>query len=277
MRVLITNDDGADAYGLSVLQGIAESLTDDVWVVAPQQSGASRSIALHAPIRVHQHSARFYEVHGTPTDCVRVAVFDILKDCRPALILSGVNHGQNVGGDIFPSGTVAAAIQGSSLGIPSIALSQALPPYEDTTEIFWDAAQIFGPTIVRALVDSGAADQTVLNVNFPACRARDVRAVLVTSQGFEGCSATLASSCTDSCEGDHYWMRFRARDEAAEGTDLHAIANGSVSVTPLQIDMTVHSLIENLKDDLGVISARSRERKPLTKADVRRRLTLVRS
>lgn len=277
MRVLITNADGMDAHGLTVLVRIAHSLTDDVWTVAPEheQSGTSRSLTLHAPVRVTEREPRRFAVRGTPTDCVRIAVLDLLCDHAPDLLLSGVNHGQNIGEDIALSGTVAAAVQGRSLGIPSIALSQAVPSFAHGTEVNWDAAEIFGPAVVRALVESDAAHQAVINVNFPGCKASAVRAVQVTVQGFHDRSCAHVSHCVDPRGVPHYWMCFHdIADEPTVGTDLSAIAHDCVSITPLQIDLTHHGLIEAIRKDLGVVRPEIGE--AVLSAESGTRLALVR-
>jgi 5'-nucleotidase len=127
MRILITNDDGVHAHGLTVLEGIARALSDDVWIVAPEtdQSGVSHSLSLNDPLRLRKVADKHYAVKGTPTDCVIMGIRHILFEHKPDLVLSGVNHGQNVAEDVTYSGTVAGAMEGTILGVPSIALSQA--------------------------------------------------------------------------------------------------------------------------------------------------------
>src|SRR5579871_4939008 len=133
MRILLTNDDGIHAEGLAVLERIAARLADDVWVAAPEyeQSGASRALTLSEPLRVRKLGERRFAISGTPTDCVMLAIEELLKDQRPGLVLSGVNRGHNAAEDVTMSGTVAGAIQGMALGVPSIALSQALGVFHD--------------------------------------------------------------------------------------------------------------------------------------------------
>src|SRR3984885_4285225 len=127
MRILVTNDDGIHAPGLAVAENIARALSDDVWVFAPEteQSGASHSLTLTSPLRLRKISERRFAVSGTPTDCVMMAALHILKSQPPELVLSGVNWGSNLAGDVTYSGTIAGAMEGCALGIPSIALSQA--------------------------------------------------------------------------------------------------------------------------------------------------------
>src|SRR5271166_3065707 len=150
MRILITNDDGIDAPGLDVLQKIAQDLSGDVWVVAPEtdQSGAAHSLTLHEPLRLRKLSARTYAVKGTPTDCVIMTVRQVIKGEEPTLVLSGVNRGSNLADDVTYSGTIAGAIEGAMLGIPSIAMSLAVN-WEDPKRIHWETPMELGAPLVR--------------------------------------------------------------------------------------------------------------------------------
>ncbi len=157
MRILLSNDDGIHAPGLQVLEHIAAELSDDVWVVAPEteQSGASHSLTLHEPLRMRKVSDKKFAVQGTPTDCVMMALQNILKDDRkPDLLLSGVNRGSNLAEDVTYSGTIAAAMEGTVLGIPSIAMSQVYN-WEGRHNVKWSCAEHHGPLIVRQLLDTG--------------------------------------------------------------------------------------------------------------------------
>ncbi|MDR3473744.1 MAG: 5'/3'-nucleotidase SurE, partial [Devosia sp.] len=185
MRILVTNDDGVHAEGLQSLERIARVLSDDVWVVAPEyeQSGASRSLTLTEPLRVRRMDERRFAVTGTPTDCVTLAVQDLVEGAKPDLVLSGVNRGQNLAEDVTMSGTVAGAIEGMALGIPGIALSQSMAFVEGEAPRF-DTAEAFAPGVIRRLVEVGWPAGVVMNVNFPAVRPEDVTEVEVTRQGF---------------------------------------------------------------------------------------------
>src|SRR3982750_2848630 len=154
MRILLTNDDGINAPGLAALERIARKLSDDVWVCAPEyeQSGASRALTLAEPIRVRALSERRFATTGTPTDCVMLGIHELVQGQKPDLVLSGVNRGANLAEDVTMSGTVAGAIEGMALGVPSIALSQ-MGFYEEGTS--FDAAETFGPGIIRRLVEIG--------------------------------------------------------------------------------------------------------------------------
>src|SRR5512146_394302 len=156
LRILVTNDDGIRSKGLEVTESIARALSDDVWVVAPEneQSGASHSLTLTIPLRLRTIDDRHFAVTGTPTDCVMMASSHLMKDHPPDLVLSGVNSGINAADDVTYSGTIAGAMEGCALGIPSIALSQAYN-YEDRREIHWDCAATHGPAVVKKLVETG--------------------------------------------------------------------------------------------------------------------------
>src|SRR3954468_3413435 len=165
MRILVTNDDGIHSPGLAVTETIARSLSDDVWVVAPEneQSGASHSLTLTSPLRLRILDERRYAVSGTPTDCVMMACLHILKHQPPELVLSGVNWGSNLADDVTYSGTIAGAMEGCALGIPSIALSQATDE-ESRDKIDWSPGAVHGPALIRSLVDTGWPDGTLINI-----------------------------------------------------------------------------------------------------------------
>ncbi len=251
MRILLTNDDGIHADGLEALERIAAKLSDDVWVVAPEyeQSGASRALTLADPIRVRQLSERRFATTGTPTDCVMLGINDLVPGGKPDLVLSGVNRGANLAEDVTMSGTVAGAIEGMALGVPSIALSQ-MGFYEEGTS--FAAAETFGPGIVRRLVEIGWPQDVVLNINFPNGDVDNIKEVEVTRQGFRDTHLRHNEKRTDLRGRDYYWVGFRSlRSSPAEGTDLNALYNGKISVTPLHIDLTHMQTVRDLKGQLG--------------------------
>jgi len=240
MRILITNDDGIHAHGLSVLEAIAAKLSDDVWVVAPEtdQSGVAHSLSLNDPLRLRQIGERRFAVKGTPTDCVIMGVRRILFDQKPDLVLSGVNHGQNVAEDVTYSGTVAGAMEGTILGVRSIALSQAYGP-GNRDDIRWDCAQSHAPAIIAKLLEVGFPRHTLVNVNFPNCRPEEVEGVLSTVQGTRDQELLRIEERADGRAKPYFWIGFsRGRSEPAEGTDLHALAQRRISITPIKLDMT---------------------------------------
>ena len=254
MRILITNDDGIHAEGLTALEEIARALTDDVWVVAPEyeQSGASRALTLAEPVRVRLVDTQVYAVSGTPTDCVMLALTELMGDAKPDLVLSGVNRGQNLGEDISMSGTVAGAIQGMVCGVRSIALSQALERFHDEIYAHYETAEAFAPGVIARLLEIGWPAEAVININFPALAPEKVTTVEVTAQGQWDVNRMHAERRTDLRGRDYFWMGFKGRAASAEeGTDLAAIAAGRISVTPLHIDMTHREACFSLKGVLG--------------------------
>ena len=244
MRILITNDDGIEAPGLDVLEKIATDLTDDVWVVAPEtdNSGASHSLTLAEPLRMRELGKRRYAVKGTPTDCVIMGVRFLLRDTPPDLVLSGVNRGQNLADDITYSGTVAGAIQGTLLGVPSMALSLALGPAEGSPELGapkWQTPMRHGADLVRRLLDAGWPEGIVLNVNFPDCEPDEVKGMVATEQGQRNPGLLRIEDRLDTRGKAYYWIGFeRRRSKPPKGTDLFAVGSNLISVTPLCLDYT---------------------------------------
>ncbi len=253
MRILCTNDDGIHATGLAVLEKIAHDFTDDVWVIAPEveQSGASRALTLTAPIRVRDVGPKRFAVSGTPTDCVLLGV-QHLMDAPPDYVLSGVNRGQNIAEDVTLSGTIAGAVQGMQLGIPSIALSQARGFRSAEEPIPWETAATYGPGVVGKLIEVGWPADVVMNVNFPDLAPEDVKAVEVTTQGRRDHHIVFADRRTDLRGEQYYWLGFRGTlSDPPEGVDLRAIYDGRISVTPLHIDLTHAPTHHALRSVLG--------------------------
>jgi 5'-nucleotidase len=254
MRILLTNDDGIHAEGLACLQRIAAKLSDDVWTVAPEveQSGASRALTLMDPLRVRRVDAKSFSVTGTPTDCVMMAIRDLVEGAKPDLVLSGVNRGQNIAEDVTMSGTVAGAIEGMALGVPSIALSQGVAHFDDGYRALFETAEEFGPGVIHRLIEIGWPTDVVLNVNFPAKPPEAVKEIVVTRQGFRDTHIRHAEKRTDMRGRDYYWMGFAAEaSNPAEDTDIAALYAGKISVTPLHIDLTHMQTVHDLKQKLG--------------------------
>lgn len=248
MRILVTNDDGIHAPGLDACANIARALSDDVWVVAPEtdQSGVSHSLSLSDPLRLRQVAEKRFAVRGTPTDCVIMTVRHIMKDARPDLVLSGVNRGQNVAEDVGYSGTVAGAMEGTVLGIPSIALSQAYG-FETRSAPPYTVAEHFGPGVVRELLDEGIPPGIVLNVNFPNRPIDEVKGVAITAQGRRDQDLIRIEPRADGRGNPYYWIAFEKRIfETVNGSDLHALDEGRISVTPLRLDMTDEPMMTQL-------------------------------
>lgn len=245
MRILCTNDDGIYARGLEALEKIAREISDDVWVVAPQeeQSGAARALTLAHPIRLRQYDERRFAVTGTPSDAVLMAV-DKIMDTKPDLILSGVNNGQNLAEDVTVSGTIAAAFQGMSMRIPSIALSLSRL---DRARPRWDTSEALGGGIVKTLLDTGWPQDAVINVNFPDCAPDKVAGVEVTRQGHRDAFQLFAEERKDLRGGNYYWYGYTgALSDPPDGTDLRAIYDGRISITPLHLALTHDGAVASL-------------------------------
>src|SRR6266540_3751434 len=184
MRILITNDDGIHSEGLDVCVEIGRALSDDVWVIAPEfdQSGVSHSLSLNDPLRLREIGERHFAVKGTPTDCVIMGARHVIKDRPPELVLAGVNRGRNAGEDVIYSGTVAGAVEGTILGIPSFALSQSYLSRSDQPP-HWATAIRNGPDIIRRALDAGIPRDVLININFPNCPPEHVKGIAVGAQG----------------------------------------------------------------------------------------------
>jgi 5'-nucleotidase len=258
MRILLTNDDGIEAPGLDVLEKIATDLTDDVWVVAPEtdNSGASHSLTLAEPLRMRDLGKRHYAVKGTPTDCVIMGVRFLLRDHPPDLVLSGVNRGQNLADDVTYSGTVAGAIQGTLLGVPSIAMSLVCGPVETEGEVreppIWETPMQHGGDLVRKLLKAGWPEGVVINVNFPNCEPDAVKGAAATVQGQRDPGLLRIEDRFDMRGRAYYWIGIeRRRAVPPEGTDLWAVRSNCISVTPLCLDYTDKATRETLAAVLG--------------------------
>ncbi|GGY51393.1 5'/3'-nucleotidase SurE [Parvularcula lutaonensis] len=248
MRILCSNDDGINAPGLEALEEIARQLSDDVWTVAPEvdQSGMARSITLTRPLRIRKVAPRRYAVDGTPTDCVQLGVEQLLKDKRPDLILSGVNNGQNLAEDVTMSGTIAVAFQGMTIGIPSVALSQARA---DRNKAPFGTATALAPDILRKLLDKGWDDNVVININFPNCPPEEVAGVKLARQGRRENLELFVEERMDMRQRRYYWFGFGGKPgEPLPDTDLHAVWTKHVAITPLHLQLTDERTIDRLRD-----------------------------
>jgi 5'-nucleotidase len=250
-RILVTNDDGIHAPGLKVLEDMARSLSDDVWVVSPEieQSGAGHSLSLSMPIRFRKWEERRFSVSGTPTDCVVTAVRAIVPQDKPiSLVLSGVNRGANVADDITHSGTVAAAMEATLCGIPAIAISQYFAFWEPEAVVPWETAQAHVPKLVRTLAAQGWKKGTLLNINIPNCKPDDVKGLKVVPHGRRDTIKEL-TRVVDPKGRPYYWINWA--DDAAktigEETDLKWLLEHYVTLTPIQLDLTDHGSLESLR------------------------------
>ena len=241
MRILLTNDDGVNATGLKVLERIAREFSDDIWIVAPteEQSGAGHSLTLTFPVRLRKLGERRFCVTGTPTDSVMMAIAHVMKDNRPDLILSGVNRGANLGEDVTYSGTVSAAMEGALAGIPSVALSQASPKEGMGDTVPFAAAEAWADEVLRPLIATPMAPRTLVNVNFPALPPSEVKGIRVTQQGLRDYGRLRMVQRTDPRGYDYFWFGLGPMIETpGHSTDLEAVADGYVAVTPLHLDLT---------------------------------------
>jgi 5'-nucleotidase len=253
MRILITNDDGIEAPGIDVLEHIAGEISKDVWVVAPEtdQSGASHSLTLAEPLRMRELAKRHYAIKGTPTDCVIMGVRYLLADHPPDLVLSGVNRGQNLADDVNYSGTVAGAIEGALLGVPSIAMSLVTEGFE-TGAPQWETPMRHGAKLVRQLLKAGWPENVVLNVNFPDCAPDAVKGMAATQQGQRNADQLSIDDRLDTRGKAYYWIGIvRRRAKPPKGTDLWAVQSGRISVTPLYLDFTHEETRQRLATVLG--------------------------
>lgn len=240
MRILLTNDDGIHAPGLAALERIARALSDDVWVVAPEtdQSGLAHSLTLNDPLRLRRISDRHFALRGTPTDCVIMGVQEVMKG-KPDLVLSGVNSGANMADDVTYSGTVAGAMEGALQGVRAIALSQAYI-FDGERKVPWEVAEAHAPALLDKLANADLPAFTFLNVNFPNCRPEEVAGVDVTDQG-KLSFGLLAEQRRDGRGFPYYWLKFDGRkSDLRPGTDVNALAERRISVTPLKLDLTDH-------------------------------------
>ncbi len=241
-RILITNDDGYHSEGIIELENALREI-GDVYVVAPasEMSGASHSLTLSRPLRIRQIDERHWTVDGTPTDCVTLALNQILPfEERPHICASGINHGANLGDDATYSGTVAGALESTILGVPGLAFSLVVNRNHDFTE----SAKIAKQLTEKALKE-GLPDGTLLNVNIPKGNPKGIR---ITKQGFKN-SRPAISEHTDPRGKLYYWIgEVRDGFHAEGGTDFEAIDEGFVSVTPMRSDLTNHRVIELLKN-----------------------------
>jgi 5'-nucleotidase len=258
MRILVTNDDGINAPGLLHLEAVAQELVagelaGEVWTVAPEsdQSGVAHSMSLNDPLRLRELGERRFAVRGTPTDCVLMAIRHIMPQ-PPDLLLSGINKGQNLAEDITYSGTVAAAIEGTILGVRSIALSQAYsfapdvqPPYE--------TAQALAPAIIRSLLTLELPPETLININFPNRAPGAIEGVRVAAQGRRNVDFMAIEQRSDGRGHPYFWLTYNGQNPSPDnGTDLESVRAGYVSVTPLSIDMTDRASLSALSSALGL-------------------------
>ncbi|MEI6206146.1 MAG: 5'/3'-nucleotidase SurE [Desulfuromonadales bacterium] len=242
MNIMVTNDDGIHAPGIRALANVMQEL-GGVTVIAPdrERSAAGHSLTLHSPLRIFELHKGWYAVDGTPTDCVNMGIHNMLP-ISPDLVVSGINHGANLGDDVTYSGTVAAAMEANLMGIPAIAFSLAT---FDKSDNFVDAAQI-ALRVARQVIANGLPSDTFLNVNIPNCRLADMQPTLVTRQGKRSFIGKIIDK-TDPRGRKYFWIGSEEPDlNDEDGTDIHAINHRHVSITPLHLDLTNHNSLKIL-------------------------------
>jgi 5'-nucleotidase len=251
MRILVTNDDGIHAPGLKICEQIARKLSDDVWVIAPEhdQSGVSHSLSLNDPLRLRQVGDRHYAVKGTPTDCVIMGARHVLHDHQPDLVLSGVNRGRNAAEDVLYSGTIAAAKEACVLGIPSFALSQAHSAGNKQNP-FWQTAAEHAPAIIDRVLKQGIPRDVLVNVNFPDCPPGAVKGVSVSAQGKRDQQLLHIDARHDGRGNPYFWIAYArgVKPTGKDGTDLAALTDNRIAVTPLRLDLTDQPFLTKLAE-----------------------------
>jgi 5'-nucleotidase len=251
MRILLTNDDGINARGLDLLETVAQAFSDDIWVVAPteEQSGAGHSLTLTEPIRLRRHDNRRFSVTGTPTDAVMLALAHIMKDSPPDLILSGINRGANLGEDVTYSGTVSAAMEGALAGVRSIALSQCYSREGMGDLVPFAAAEAWAEKVLAPLIDFEPAPGTLINVNFPALPPDKIAGIRICRQGIRDYGRLRIVQRTDPRGYDYYWFGLGPMVQTpGHLTDLEAMDDGYISVTPLHLDLTHNESLDILRE-----------------------------
>jgi len=239
--ILVTNDDGIYAEGIKVL---ADQMTrvGDVVTVAPdrEKSAASHSVTLHHPLRVTKIDEHRYAVDGTPTDCVLLGVLNLLPR-RPDILVSGINRGANLGDDVTYSGTVAAAFEGTLLGVPSFAISVI-----ERIDAQFDTAAEFAVRLAKLVLANGLPPETLLNVNVPNLPSSKIAGVSVTLQGKRIYKDQVVEK-EDPHGESYYWIAGTSSNEPAQGTDFEAVENGRISVTPLHLNLTNDEYVDELR------------------------------
>lgn len=246
-RILLANDDGIHAPGMELLEKVVREVATDVWVVAPEseQSASGHSLTLRRPLRIRQLSERRFAVDGTPTDSVLLGVMEVMKDGPPDLVISGINRGGNMGEDVTYSGTVAAAMEATLLGIPAVALSQNVVPGGNAK---WETAARHTPEVLERLARCSWPDSVFINVNFPDFAPEEVTGIRITTQGRRKPGGTIKHG-VDPAGLPYYWIgTARAFEHHAEGSDLEAVYGGAISVGPMHLDLTHHSTLAALEE-----------------------------
>jgi len=249
-RIMISNDDSIHSDGIKALEEIVRPLCPNVWVIAPetQQSAAGHSLTIHSPLRIKEYDERHISVYGTPTDSVLLGISKIMKGIRPHLVLSGINHGRNVADDVTYSGTVAAAIEATLMGVPSVALSQQMGEMHGSWAPDFTLAAVHLPKILKALEGKSWDDNVLINVNFPMKMAGITPEIRVCPQGHYSMAEQEMVYCTDPRGRPYFWVGAQPDcEDAHDGVDAGALRSGHITVTPLSLNLTHHPTLKALQ------------------------------
>lgn len=242
MKILVTNDDGIASAGVHALAEALRSL-GEVWIVAPdrERTAVGHALTLHKPLRINRVERRVFTVNGTPTDCVNLALTQLLRG-KPALVVSGINRGVNLGDDVTYSGTVSAALEGTILGVPSIAVSQ-----EGKERFRFPVAAEYAARVARAVLEHGLPEETLLNVNVPDRPKRAITGVQVTSLSRRRFENPIIEK-VDPHGRKYYWIAgTRIAWDRSKGSDHEAVRRGMVSITPIHLDTTHYAVLERFR------------------------------
>jgi 5'-nucleotidase len=259
MKILVTNDDGVMSPGLHALARSLRTL-GDVWVVAPdrERGAVGHALTLHKPLRIHRLAKQIFSVNGTPTDCVNLAIKQVLT-APPALLVSGINRGLNLGDDVTYSGTVAAAFEGTILGVPSIAISQ-----EAEHHYRYQVGAVYAVRVAKAVLSYGLPEETLLNVNVPDCALQSIAGVKVTSLSRRRFEDPIVEQ-VDPRGRKYYWIAgTRVTWERQKDSDHEAIRRKIVSVTPLHLDLTHYAVLEQFRNWEPILGQAGRLRVPVS-------------
>ncbi len=266
MRILVTNDDGIDSPGLTVLAEALKAI-GEVWVVAPdrERTAVAHAVTLHKPLRLHRLSPRTFSVNGTPVDCVNLALLKVMPK-PPAIVVSGINKGVNLGDDVLYSGTVSAAMEGAILGIPSIAVSQ-----EGRETFRFPVAADYAARIVRLVLEQGLPDETLLNVNVPNRALRSIKGVRVTCLSRRRFDNPIIEKL-DPHGRKYFWIAgTRVSWSRSKNADHEALEEGRVSVTPIHLDCTNYAALDHFRAWEPMIQDKSVRTKPRARSVSRRK------
>jgi 5'-nucleotidase len=248
MRILITNDDGIQSPGISAVAH-ALSAIGEVWIVAPdrERTAVAHAVTLHKPLRLHRVAARTFAVNGTPVDCVNLALLKIMPK-PPSVVVSGINQGVNLGDDVMYSGTVSAAMEGTILGVPSVAVSQ-----EGKHVFRFAVGATYAARVVRLVLDQGLPEETLLNVNIPDRPRRAIKGARITCLSRRRFHNPIIEKL-DPHGRKYYWIAGeRVSWSRSKEADHEAIEDGFVSITPIRLDSTHHGVLDRFRAWVPII------------------------